>query len=602
MSYGERSKKFDWFKNSNQVKKSKKDSAKTVWKFVKIFLYISIFVFSLIGCVQSFVIKTSDFSGQGFEIYSSERIISPHVTKFLFEKNNADEFKGNLAIGSAKTIYTLKIEKNNNIFIHESEKDPENGKNIIDEIHKTVGNQSKEKLKMSDAYKGINEGFCFVSEIDNLKTNGKIHKFNDNYAVLSSKSEDNYYNLGGNTDFQGSDIKLWIAKLDSNNQIIGYEQKSFAFYDSEGKNSITYNRAKPRNAIRVALLNTLFSNNNKFYKDFLNVDPTTISTDTKQQQNFNTLQRLAYLPIMEYLGIRDAADKNNSEKVFKVLDNFMIGTSNFGDTDYRPIVEWSSAFGLGPFYGLFVYPVGKLFALIIVGMPLLSGFEILLAIIILVFTTRFISFLLSFKSTMQQTKMQEISSKKAIIDAKYAPYKGNKQMENRKRQEISDLYKKENISPLGAFTGILITIPIFITVWRVISAVQQVKTTSWLGINFSEISYKQLFDGYFQYLPLLIIAPAIQAFSQIYPRLLNRKRNKHQINVYQKAAMKKNNKTANISLAIFIFFTLVPSAGTQIYWIIGGIWQIIQTYVTHKLLHRKKGNKKKQKVNYEFAI
>ena len=50
---------------------------------------------------------------------------------------------------------------------------------------------------------------------------------------------------------------------------------------------------------------------------------------------------------------------------------------------------------------------------------------------------------------MQQTKQQELQGKKAVIDAKYASYKGNKQMEARKRQEMADLYKKEGVSPLG---------------------------------------------------------------------------------------------------------------------------------------------------------
>ncbi len=58
--------------------------------------------------------------------------------------------------------------------------------------------------------------------------------------------------------------------------------------------------------------------------------------------------------------------------------------------------------------------------------------------------------------------MQEIAGKKAIIDAKYANYKGNKQMEQRKKQEISELNKKEGVNPLGAIGSMFITMPFFL--------------------------------------------------------------------------------------------------------------------------------------------
>lgn len=60
--------------------------------------------------------------------------------------------------------------------------------------------------------------------------------------------------------------------------------------------------------------------------------------------------------------------------------------------------------------------------------------------------------------------MQELNLKKAAIDAKYAPYKGNKQMQARQRQEVAEMYKKEGVSPMGAFTSVLIVMPLFLAI------------------------------------------------------------------------------------------------------------------------------------------
>lgn len=608
MSYGERSKKFDWFDKSNENKKTKKDTAKTTWKFLKIFIYITLFVFSMVGCVQSFVIKTENFNGQGFEIYRSEKDISPHVTEFTFKKIDASKLTGSSSVGSAKDLYSVSVNPKTNIYVNPEQRDKDD-KLVLEQIHNSVKEQNKKNdLKMSDARKGVNEGIHFQSEIPGIETSPNIvHQFKGQkkYSVLSSKAQlgKENYNLGGDTSLINN-IKLWIPKKDDKNdknKVTGFESATFDWYEynkNEGKPGSKTDPNKPevnsnpKNLYTAAIFNEIFNENNKLYKDFLSKDPKSVSDKFNEQQNFNNLQRLAYVGVLSYLGVNDAADKDNKEHQFKFFDGSMPSLF-FGETGYRPTLTWGDAWSLGPFYGLFVYPIGKLFAILVGSMPLIQGWEVLFSIIIIVVLSRLLTFLLSFKSTMQQTKMQELQAKKAIIDAKYAPYKGNKQMENRKRQETAELYKKAGINPLGALGTVFVTMPIFLTLLRVISSLQQIKSTIWLGINFSATSYQELFNGNFQYLPLLIIAALTQLLAQLYPRLLTRKRDSHQINVYQKAAMKKNNKTQNIMMGVMVFMALIFSAGIQIYWIIGGVWRIFEVYLTHKIIHRKRKPKNK---------
>lgn len=605
MSYGQRSKQFDWFKNDSQMRKPKKETAKTVWKFLKIFIYLSLFVFSMIGCVQSFMIKTTNYTGRGFELYHSEAAISPHVTELKFAKkqislNNATN--GN-ASDKLIDVYGVEINIDSNIYV--SDKD---NKAMLENIHETIKQQNDQKdLKLIDSWKGINEGIRFNSSINDLNSSEKVHKFNENYAVLSSKSggEDKTdYNLGGPKDFRV--IKLWFPNYDKDQKIIGFKQGQLKFYQVDDKGQPTseisnpddYNQTKPKNLFRQALINQIFSKDNEFTQ-FVLKNPQDVSTNLQDQIKFHVTQRAAYGPIISYLGIKDF-EIENDQGVFKILDDYML-VAGYGETDYYPIASWGSSWGLGPFYGLFVYPIGKLFTSMLWLMPIIQGWEVLIAIVIIVVISRLITFLLSFKSTLQQTKMQELQAKKAIIDAKYAPYKGNKQMENRQRQEVAELYKKAGINPLGALGTIFVTMPIFLALWRVIGGVQQVKSTIWLGINFSATSYSELFKGSFQYLPLMILAAGTQLFAQIYPRLLTRKKEQHQINVYQKAAMKKNNRTQNIMMGVMVFLALVFSAGIQIYWIIGGLWRIFEVYITHKIIHRHKKSTKSKKTSYSFV-
>jgi YidC/Oxa1 family membrane protein insertase len=82
---------------------------------------------------------------------------------------------------------------------------------------------------------------------------------------------------------------------------------------------------------------------------------------------------------------------------------------------------------------------------------------------IVVVLVRSFAYALSFKSTLQSVKQQEVQAKVAVINAKYEPYKGNKQMDQRKQQEVSELYKKEGVSVFGAFSQIFVTMPLFLS-------------------------------------------------------------------------------------------------------------------------------------------
>lgn len=272
--------------------------------------------------------------------------------------------------------------------------------------------------------------------------------------------------------------------------------------------------------------------------------------------------------------------------------NIVLGTSSVAQ---KPITSWGDSWRLGPFYGLVVYPLSFIINGMMTDMPKMDGWSGIIAIVVAILVTRIIVTLFTYKSLFTSHKQQQLNPKKAKIDAKYEPFKGNREMEQRKRQEISKLYKANNISMVEPLKSLCISMPIFFAVWRVVQGIPDIKSTTWLGIQFSLTSWRELFAGEWQYLPLLLMAAGIQALSQLLPRILNNKRMKERSNKAEMAALRKANKTQNIMMIVFIVMSVIFEAGVQIYWIVGGIWQIAQTLAVHHIVksewYRTKGYK-----------
>ena len=586
MSYKNRSKEYDWFKNGTPAgdpKQSKWKAFKTSWKFTRIFLMFSLFFFSMYGCVQSFVIKNDTKVGLGLELYNDERDIAPHVEQFKIEK----------AGKAANDIYTLKA-TGTNVWLNPKASDQEAKTltGVQDQLIKDGTTENKHKL--SDAFKGLNQAVqvidsdgSFVGGEAILKSNnGKyfaISTFSENAQVdtatgltniiASNKGKNDgesfHVNIPGTTTPQQKARLDWMQTL--------YERLDKVMTDKYKTSKWAYTGS---HFLTSSLTDTEF-----------NFAASNLPTGFTKDQTFNTIkqvQRETNDLLLSFIG----ATVDHDAKQITFNKNWITNTT------YRPIVSWAQAWtrGVGPFYGLFVFPVSRLANSITNGLPLISGFESLLAIVFIVFILRAIALALTFKSKLQQTKQQELGAKKAIIDAKYAGYKGNKQMEMRQRQEVAELYKKEGVSPLGALGSAFIAMPIFLSIWRVVGSAPHLKSTVWLGINFSATSWKELMHGGWQYLPLIILAGASAAFSQYFPRLLTKRRDKNRINVHQKEAMKKSNKQQNIMMIVFVIMSLIFNAAIQIYWIVGAIWTTLESTLTHHFLVWDKNRRRRNKI------
>ncbi|TCG11610.1 membrane protein insertase YidC [Mycoplasma todarodis] len=571
---------YDWFQNGGNTKQAKtpKQMFKKMFKIFKIFIYISLAALSLTGCVQSFVIGTTNYSGQGMELYESKDRITPHVTTYNIKKGEVTR--------DSKLNYYLKDDKE------------------LKEVHSYVEQNGGDM----STWKTENNAVQIKVDGKTIEKDQSIVHFNGKPLVASESQKKS----GLGAAYKTKEIPVWTYDKDTK-MFTGLKKLKLKQRQAKGERRAGKKDVKSEMEdqleidLQTATFDKLFQalfmdangKYNAIYKDLNNAPTSVKEGDAKYD---TVLKYYAQLQkISKSTGVT-LADKNHESTELKNAEAFesLVTSSDLGfglspKNSLRAIYDWDTSWKLGPFYGLFVYPLSRLVLALVGSFPMMSGWESLLAIAIAVIIIRTFAYMLTFKSTLQQVKQQELSSKKAAIEAKYAQYKGNKQMEQRKRQEMSEMFKKEGISPLGSIGSIFLTMPIFLAMWKIIGGIPHLKSTSWLGIHFSETSWRELFHGEFQYLPLMLVAATVQGISIYIPRLLTKRRDKNRINAHQKAALKKANKTQNIMMAVFVFMALIFSAGLQVYWIFGGLFTIVQNLVNHKIIKwQSRRNKEKR--------
>ncbi|WEK82993.1 MAG: membrane protein insertase YidC [Mycoplasma sp.] len=288
---------------------------------------------------------------------------------------------------------------------------------------------------------------------------------------------------------------------------------------------------------------------------------------------------------------------------------FSFGTTNLWAYDlsssplqeYHTFNRWSMQYG--PFYGWFVWP-GAWLTLNITwaGHAWWGGLNGLLGILVLIIIIRILTMLATVKSTLQNEKMSEVNGKLSEINAKYKGLKDS-QSKQMKQQEIMDLYKKNNIHPFAAFEQILITLPIFLIIYRVVTILRPLKATVLFNIwNFSYTPTTQLFsnfiDGGWTYLFFLIIVIPVQFLSTWLPTRWAKHRNRQAQTASSKG--KKENKKRMMFQYVFtgamsLIVAFTPT-GVGVYWFFNALFSILQSYIMHVIILKQREKKFKSSV------
>ena len=199
-----------------------------------------------------------------------------------------------------------------------------------------------------------------------------------------------------------------------------------------------------------------------------------------------------------------------------------------------------------------------------------------IAIILVLFLIRLVTFPFTQKATKQSKMMQQLQPEMQRIQAKYAGKKDEESM-SKQSQEMMMLYKKYNVNPISGCLVSFLQLPIFIAFYEAVQRVPAIFEDSFLGIQLGTTPLVGFSKSHFY---LYIILLLIIAASTFYSFIIGLAGNNSD----------KSMKSMPIFMTIMIVVTalFMPSA-LCIYWIFNNIFTIIQTKLVK--LDTKKGRK-----------
>ena len=188
------------------------------------------------------------------------------------------------------------------------------------------------------------------------------------------------------------------------------------------------------------------------------------------------------------------------------------------------------------------------------------GWTIVIATILI----KLFLFPLTFKGMVSMNKMKELAPKMKEIREKY---KGEPQKLNAKMME---LYKKHRVNPMGGCLPMLLQIPVFFAIYRVLLNAVDLKSEPWI-LWIHDLSVK---DPYFV-LPILMGATMFWQ-QKITPATYN--------DPMQEKIMK-------FLPLIFTFFFVAFPAGLTLYWFVNNLFTVGQQYYVNAIFAKAKAQK-----------
>ena len=213
-------------------------------------------------------------------------------------------------------------------------------------------------------------------------------------------------------------------------------------------------------------------------------------------------------------------------------------------------------------YGWFTFIAKPIFILLSFLYSLLGNWG--WAIVATTLIIRTILFPLTYKGMVSMTKMKELSPKIKELQKKY---KGDPQKLNAHTME---LYKKHGANPMGGCLPMILQIPIFFALYRVLQNSAELQSAPWI-LWIHDLSVK---DPYF-------ILPVLMGITMFLQQHITP-------NTVQDPTQAKIMKYLPV---IFTFFFMTFPAGLTLYWFVNNLFSIAQQYYINKIFEKKKMQK-----------
>jgi YidC/Oxa1 family membrane protein insertase len=269
---------------------------------------------------------------------------------------------------------------------------------------------------------------------------------------------------------------------------------------------------------------------------------------------------------------------------------------------------WADAWHKGFLEGLIVYPIAYMVdAFSYKFDPNLTGMGQIWAIVLVTLIVRAFVLLLTFKSTMDQQKTQALQPQLAKLQAKYPNSNTNKAEAQRLSQEQMALYKRYKVNPLSILIAVVVQFPVFIAVWGALQGSAVLSSGEVLNLRLSDTIQSVLFNvsgtwyynttGWWTAFVLFLLMSVFQWLAMMLPQWMTKHRTKNQVKTSANPAADKNTNTMKwVSYGMLIFtiimgFSLPAAMG--VYWGIGALISMIQTWITQVVMAKKQEKEKR---------
>ncbi|WP_187648507.1 membrane protein insertase YidC [Nitrosophilus labii] len=217
-------------------------------------------------------------------------------------------------------------------------------------------------------------------------------------------------------------------------------------------------------------------------------------------------------------------------------------------------------------YGFFTFIAKPMFKILLAIYNFVGNWG--WAIVILTILIRILLFPLTFKGMVSMQKLKDLSPKIKELQQKY---KGDPQKLN---AHMMQLYKKHGANPMGGCLPLLLQIPVFFAIYRVLLNAIELKGAEWI-LWIKDLS---VMDPYF-ILPILM-GITMYIHQKITPTTIT---DPMQQKIFQYLPI------------VFTFFFITFPAGLTLYWFVNNILSIIQQIIVNKAFESKKAVQKEAK-------
>lgn len=183
------------------------------------------------------------------------------------------------------------------------------------------------------------------------------------------------------------------------------------------------------------------------------------------------------------------------------------------------------------------------------------------AIIGLTLIVRIVLYPLTYKGMVSMQRLKDLTPKMKEIQTKY---KGDAQ---KMQLHMMELYKKHKVNPMGGCLPLLLQIPVFFAIYRVLYNAVELKDAEWL-LWITDLS---AMDPYF-ILPILM-GGSMYLQQHLSPTTFNDP---------------MQEKIFKFLPLVFTIFLITFPAGLMLYWTVNNIFSIIQQFTINKVMARRK--------------